>query len=43
MVLVFADGVMACEGAWPCGETFVSFDRKAVKLLSQQRQSAKLL
>jgi len=39
----FADGVMACEGAWPCGETFVSFDRKAVKLLSQQGQSARIL
>jgi len=39
----FADGVMACEGEWLGGETFVSFDRKAVKLLTQQGQSARLL
>jgi len=39
----FADGVMVCEGAWLGGETFVSFDRKAVKLLTQQGQSARLL
>jgi len=39
----FADGVMACEGAWLGGETFVSFDRKAVRLLTEQGQSAQLL
>jgi len=39
----FADGLMACEGAWLGGEAFVSFDRKAVKLLIQQGQSARLL
>jgi predicted nucleic-acid-binding protein len=32
----FADGVMAHEGAWLGGETFVSFDKKAVMLLSKQ-------
>ncbi|MDR2877393.1 MAG: type II toxin-antitoxin system VapC family toxin [Chromatiales bacterium] len=32
----FADGVIAYEGAWLGGETFVSFDKKAVTLLSGQ-------
>jgi predicted nucleic-acid-binding protein len=32
----FADGAIAYEGAWMGGETFVSFDRKAVRLLAQQ-------
>lgn len=32
----FADGVIAHEGAWLGGETFVSFDRKAVDLLNLQ-------
>jgi predicted nucleic-acid-binding protein len=39
----FADGVMAYEGAWLGGETFVSFDKQAVELIAQQRQSARLL
>jgi predicted nucleic-acid-binding protein len=39
----FADGVMAYEGSWLGGETFVSFDKRAVKLLSAQGQSASLL
>jgi len=39
----FADGVMAYEGNWLGGETFVSFDKKAVALLSAQGQSARLL
>jgi predicted nucleic-acid-binding protein len=39
----FADGVMAHEGSWLGGETFVSFDREAVKLLSSQGQAARLL
>jgi predicted nucleic-acid-binding protein len=39
----FADGVIAFDGGWLGGETFVSFDRKAVKLLSAQGQSAQLL
>jgi predicted nucleic-acid-binding protein len=39
----FADGVIAYEGKWLGGETFVSFDKKAVGLLSAQGQSARLL
>lgn len=39
----FADGVMAYEGAWLGGETFVSFDRQAVELLAAQGQTAQLL
>ena len=39
----FADGVIAYEGNWLGGETFVSFDKKAVALLSAQAQSARLL
>ena len=39
----FADGVIAHEGAWLGGETFVSFDRKAVALLKAQGISAHLL
>lgn len=39
----FADGVIAHEGNWLGGKTFVSFDKKAVALLTVQGQSAKLL
>lgn len=39
----FADGVIAFDGGWHGGETFVSFDRKAVKLLSARGQSVQLL
>lgn len=39
----FADGVIAFEGAWLGGETFVSFDKKAVSLLAGKGISAKLL
>ncbi|WP_137132305.1 type II toxin-antitoxin system VapC family toxin [Rhizobium sp. FY34] len=39
----FADGVIAYEGQWLGGETFVSFDRKAVELLMAQGQAAKLI
>ncbi|KKX33037.1 type II toxin-antitoxin system VapC family toxin [Rhizobium sp. LC145] len=39
----FADGIMAHEGTWLGGETFVSLDRKAVRLLSQQGEAAQLL
>lgn len=39
----FADGVIAYEGSWLGGETFVSFDKKAVALLLTQDQSAQLL
>lgn len=39
----FADGVIAYEGRWLGGETFVSFDRKAVMLLSRQGEAVQLL
>ncbi|PIV34450.1 MAG: VapC toxin family PIN domain ribonuclease [Lysobacterales bacterium CG02_land_8_20_14_3_00_62_12] len=39
----FADGVIAFEGQWLGGETFVSFDQKAVALLTAQGQPAHLL
>ena len=39
----FADGVIAYEGRWLGGETFVSFDKKAVDMLTAQGQSARLL
>lgn len=39
----FADGVIAHESRWLGGETFVSFDKKAVSLLSQLGQDALLL
>jgi predicted nucleic-acid-binding protein len=39
----FADGVIAYEGRWVGGETFVSFDKKAVSLLIEQGRKAKLL
>ena len=37
----FADGVIAYEGSWLGGEVFVSFDRKAVKLLRSQAVAAR--
>ena len=39
----FADGVIAYEGSWLGGETFVSFDKRAVVLLMAQGQRARLL
>jgi predicted nucleic-acid-binding protein len=39
----FADGVIAYEGNWLGGETFVSFDKSAVALLKAQGQLARLL
>jgi predicted nucleic-acid-binding protein len=39
----FADGLIAYEGAWLGGETFVSFDKKAVALIAKQGQPAKWL
>ncbi|MBS0464745.1 MAG: type II toxin-antitoxin system VapC family toxin [Proteobacteria bacterium] len=39
----FADGVIAYEGRWLGGETFVSFDRKAVRLLAAQGHRSQLL
>jgi predicted nucleic-acid-binding protein len=39
----FADGVIAYEGRWLGGETFVSFDRKAVEMIKEQGQAARVL
>jgi hypothetical protein len=39
----FADGIMAYEGNWLGGETFVSFEKQAVSLLTEQGQVARLL
>lgn len=39
----FADGIMAYEGNWMGGETFVSFDKKSVELLTDQGRTARLL
>ncbi|MGY3611506.1 VapC toxin family PIN domain ribonuclease, partial [Bradyrhizobium sp. Lot11] len=39
----FADGVIAHEGAWLGGESFMSFDKQAVELLVRQGQPALLL
>lgn len=39
----FADGVIAFEGQWLGAESFASFDRKAVALLTAQGHSARLL
>lgn len=39
----FADGVIAFDGRYQGGESFVSFDRKAVKLLKGQGADALLL
>lgn len=39
----FADGVIAYEGRWWGGETFVSFDKKAVTRLAAQGYPAQVL
>lgn len=39
----FADGVIAFEGEQLGGDTFLSFDRRAVKLLTAQGRRAQLL
>lgn len=39
----FADGVTAYDGQWLGGEIFLSFDRKAVKLLEEQGAGVLLL
>lgn len=39
----FADGVIAHEGRRLGGETFVSFDKKAVAAIAKQRMQAELL
>ena len=37
----FADGAIAYEGNWLGAETFVSFDKKAVKLIEADGGSAR--
>lgn len=39
----FADGVIDYEGKWLGGETFVSFDKNAVALISKHNGDARLL
>ena len=39
----FADGVIAFEGSQLGAETFVSFDKKAVRLLAKSGEAARLL
>jgi predicted nucleic-acid-binding protein len=39
----FADGVIAYEGKWLGAETFVSFDKKAVRTLTSVGVSARVL
>jgi predicted nucleic-acid-binding protein len=39
----FADGVIAWDGQFLGGEKFISFDRKAVSLLTKQGHAAQLL
>jgi predicted nucleic-acid-binding protein len=39
----FADGVIAYEGIWLGADCFVSFDKKAVKLLGAQGKPARLI
>lgn len=39
----FADGLIAYEGKWLGGETFISFDKKAVALVIKHGQQARLL
>lgn len=39
----FADGIIAHESRWLGGETFVSFDAEAVRLLNAQGQATRLL
>lgn len=38
----FADGVIAHEGSWLGADIFVSFDRKAVRLMEAQGEPARL-
>lgn len=39
----FADGVIAYEGSWLGADTFVSFDRRAVRLMETRGDPARLL
>jgi predicted nucleic-acid-binding protein len=39
----FADGIIAYEGGWLGGETFVSFDKQAFDLVAKHGRPARLL
>lgn len=39
----FADGVIAYEGRWLGAQTFLSFDKKAAKVLSAHGEAVRLL
>ena len=39
----FADGVIAYEGRWLGADTFVSFDKKAVGMIREQGEQARVL
>jgi predicted nucleic-acid-binding protein len=39
----FADGIIAYEGNWLGADTFVSFDKQAVKLMQGRGEAAQLL
>jgi predicted nucleic-acid-binding protein len=39
----FADGAIAYEGSWLGADAFVSFDKKAVRLVEAQGESTRLL
>jgi predicted nucleic-acid-binding protein len=39
----FADGVIACDGNWLGADTFISFDKKTVRLMEAQGGSTRLL
>ena len=39
----FADGVIAYEGSWLGAEIFISFDKKAVRLMKARGESVRLL
>ena len=39
----FADGVIAYEGSWLGADTFISFDKRAAKLMDAQGTSVRLL
>jgi predicted nucleic-acid-binding protein len=39
----FADGLIAFDGEWLGGETFVSFDKRAVAVMAKQGRQTRLL
>jgi predicted nucleic-acid-binding protein len=39
----FADGVIAYDGNWLGADTFISFDKKTVRLMEAQGGSTRLL